>query len=104
MQGQGRTIYYPIQVSVRHKAHVCGSSIAGIAGSYPAGGMEICVVCCTVWAKDRSQEVRIKYKDRTKKIRWGHGCLFVCCAGPLRQADHSSRGVLPTVRLSLHLQ
>ena len=40
----------PIPVSVRPKAWVCCRSPAGIAGSNPAAGMDIClsVVCCQV--------------------------------------------------------
>ena len=32
----------------RSKAWVCGRSAAGIAGSNPAGDMEICRECCVV--------------------------------------------------------
>ena len=28
------------------KARVCGRSLAGVAGSNPTGGMDVCVVCC----------------------------------------------------------
>ena len=42
----------PISVAARSKAWVCGRSLAGIAGSNPVGGMDIClfvrVVCCQV--------------------------------------------------------
>jgi hypothetical protein len=31
---------------VGSKAWACGHSHAGIAGSNPAGGIDICVVCC----------------------------------------------------------
>ena len=34
----------PIPVAERSKAKVCGRSPAGIAGSNPAGGMDVCVV------------------------------------------------------------
>ena len=40
-----------IAVAARSKAWVCGHSLAGIVGSNPAGGMDIClvdVVCCQV--------------------------------------------------------
>ena len=36
----------PIPVADRSKARVYGSSLAGIAGLNPAGGMDVCVVCC----------------------------------------------------------
>ena len=45
------------------KAWVCGRSLAGIAGSNPTVGMDVCCECCVL----------------------------------LSRADHSSRGVLPTV-------
>ena len=35
----------PIPVAERPKARVCGRSLAGVAGSKPAGGMEVRVVC-----------------------------------------------------------
>ena len=58
----------PVLVTSRSKAQVCGRSLAGIAGSNPAVGMDVCYECC-VFLRLRS----------------------------LRQADYSSRGVLPTV-------
>ena len=54
-------------MAARSKAWVCGRSLAGIAGSNPAGGMDMSLVS------------------------------VVCCQRSLRQADHSSRGVLPSV-------
>jgi hypothetical protein len=38
----------PIPIAERPKTRVCGLSFAGVAGSNPAGGMDVCVVCCTV--------------------------------------------------------
>ena len=41
--------YIWIAVAARSKALVCGRSLAGIVGSNPAGGMDICLVdlvCC----------------------------------------------------------
>jgi hypothetical protein len=41
----------PIPVTARSKAWVYGRSLAGIAGSNLAGGMDVClksVVCCQV--------------------------------------------------------
>jgi len=39
-----------IPVSARSKASVCGHSLAGIAGSNPTGGMDVCLlwVLCVV--------------------------------------------------------
>ena len=36
----------PIPLAERVKARVCGRSLAGVEGSNPAGGMDVCVVCC----------------------------------------------------------
>ena len=38
-------IAQPIPVAARSKARVCDRSLAEVAGSNPAGGMDICVVC-----------------------------------------------------------
>ena len=35
----------PIPVVVRSKVWVCGRSLPGIAGSNPAGGMNVCLLC-----------------------------------------------------------
>jgi hypothetical protein len=43
----------PNPVAARSKAWVCGRSLAGIVGSNPAGGMEVCV--CLLY-KDSSME------------------------------------------------
>jgi hypothetical protein len=58
-----------VPVAARSKALVCGSSLAGIVGSYPTGGMDVCMlwVLCVGWWRS------------------------------LRLAVHSSRGVLSTV-------
>jgi hypothetical protein len=34
----------PIPLAARSEAWVCGRSLAGIVGSNPAGGMDVCVV------------------------------------------------------------
>ena len=36
----------PVPVDEQSKACVCGRSLAGIAGSNPAGGMYVCCECC----------------------------------------------------------
>jgi hypothetical protein len=57
----------PIPVAVRSKAWVYGRSLAGIVGSNPARGMDVCLL----WV--------------------------LCVVRSLRRAGHSSRGVLPSV-------
>jgi len=37
--------YMPISVAARYKAWVCSHSLAEIAGSNPAGGMDVCLSC-----------------------------------------------------------
>ena len=34
----------PVPVAKRSKAKVCGRSLAGVAGSNPYGGMEVCLL------------------------------------------------------------
>ena len=38
----------PISVAVRSKKWICARSLAGVAGSNPAGGMDICSCGCCV--------------------------------------------------------
>jgi hypothetical protein len=38
----------PIPVATRSKSRVCGCSLAGIAGSNPARGMDVCLLCVCV--------------------------------------------------------
>jgi hypothetical protein len=38
----------PIPVAVWSKAQVCGRLVAGIAGSNPARGMDVCLLCLDV--------------------------------------------------------
>ena len=45
----------PILVAERSKASVCGRSLAGVAGSNPPRGLNVCVVCCTVKYKRQRQ-------------------------------------------------
>jgi len=48
--GAVNTCHWPIPVAARSKARVCGLSLAGITGSIPAGGMDVCLlwVLCVV--------------------------------------------------------
>jgi len=59
----------PIPVAAQSKACVCGRSIAGFVGYNPAGGMDVCLLWMLCVVRKRSP----------------------------RRADHSSRGVLPSV-------
>jgi hypothetical protein len=66
-------IFKLIPVAAPSKAWICGRSLAGIAGSNPARGNG-CVSC---------------------------ECCMLCRYRPLRRADHSSRGVLPSMFVSV---
>jgi hypothetical protein len=59
----------PIPMAARSTAWVCGRSLAGIVGSNPAGGMDVCLLWMLCVVRYRS----------------------------LRRANHSSREVLPSV-------
>ena len=75
--GPENTIFEPIPVAGRSKAWACDRSLAGIAGSNPIGGMNVCVVCC----KDKgtsqdnqnkeasTEEVERENKSRNSKKR-----------------------------------
>ena len=39
------TVHMPIPVAARSTVWICGRSLAGIAGSNPAGNMDICLLC-----------------------------------------------------------
>ena len=64
-----KLLFEPVPMAERSKASVCGLSSLEIVGSNPTGDLDVCLlwVLCAV--------------------RWRS----------LRRADHSSRGVLPTV-------
>jgi hypothetical protein len=38
----------PIPMAARSEAWVCGHSLAGIVGSNPSGGMDVCRECCVL--------------------------------------------------------
>jgi hypothetical protein len=59
----------PVPVAARPNAWVCGRSLAGIVGSNPVGGTDVCLLWVLCVVRQRS----------------------------VGRADHSSRGVLPTV-------
>jgi hypothetical protein len=91
-------------VTERSKARVCGRSLPGIAGSNPAGGMDVCVVCCTIRTKGKANKdkaVEKKYRKRTlpppPKSRRKHGCLSVVSV-LCSQVEVSAKGRSPVQR------
>ena len=56
----------------RSKTRLCSRSHAGIAGSNPAVGTDVCCVCYSIRTKGKARKkqdkaVQIKYIERTKK-------------------------------------
>jgi hypothetical protein len=49
-QNMNLSLVSPIPDAARSKALVCSHSLAGIAGSNPAGSMDVYVLCCQVEA------------------------------------------------------
>ena len=57
----------PIPVAERSRARICRRSLAGIAGSYPAGSMDICVVCYRGISDMRTEEIKRYTKDKQER-------------------------------------
>ena len=57
------TDYRPSPVAARCKAWVCGRSIAGLAGSNPAGGMDACLCVGLVTSLEDSYRVKKKTEN-----------------------------------------
>ena len=88
----------------RSKARVCSRSLAGIAGLYPAGGMDVCLLC-VFYSKDKrhsqdnQDKVVVQMKYREKKIppgAWMSVCCECCvlsgrglCDGPISRPEES---------------
>ena len=58
-----------IPVAARSKAWACGRSFAGIAGSSPTWGIDVCVVCCRVRDIGTVQENQHKETSTVKVQR-----------------------------------
>ena len=63
----------------RSKAWVYSRLSAGVAGSNPAGSMDVCVVC-VLYSKDKrynqdKEVVKMKYREQKKIFAGEHGCL-----------------------------
>ena len=46
-------------MAARSKAWTCGRSLAGIAGSNPAGGQDVCVMCCRRVSDLRTEDIKV---------------------------------------------
>ena len=56
----------PIAVAERSKARDCDGSLAGVAGSTPAGGMFGCVVCVFVQQRTKAKPGQSGHKSTGK--------------------------------------
>ena len=65
--------WYPILVAARSMEWVCGRSLAGIMGSDPAGGMDICCECCVLSGRGLWVGL-ITYLEESYRL-W---CVVVC--------------------------
>ena len=63
----------PISVAARYKARACGRSLAGIVGSNPAGGMDVCVECCVLSGRGLCDDL-ITRPEESYRL-W---CVTVC--------------------------
>ena len=59
----------PIPVAERSKARVCGRSLAGVAGSNPAGGMDVCVVCVLQSKRQKAKPGQSGQRSNTDKVK-----------------------------------
>ena len=72
-QSGGPGSILPIPVAELSRARVYGQSLAGMSSLNPAGGMDVCVVCCTVRTKEQAitirekKHVRKRYTERTRE-------------------------------------
>jgi hypothetical protein len=61
----------PIPVTVRYKAWVCSSSLGGVVGSNPAGGMDSCLlqVLCVVRQRFLRRDGHLSRGDAASVVR-----------------------------------
>ena len=64
-----RKINMRIPVVVRSKLWVCGRSLAGIGGSNPAGGANVCYECCVL--SELSATVELNFEGNIHFARHG---------------------------------
>ena len=74
-------------MSARSKAWVCSRSLAGIAGSNPVEGVDVCCECCVLLSLRRSDHSSggvipsvVCLRETAKPRKWGGpGPLGGCC-------------------------
>ena len=68
-------IFETIPVTVRSKACVCGPSLAGIVGSNPVGGMDVCFLCVFCVLSGRGLCVGLTTRPEESHRLW---CVILC--------------------------
>ena len=54
----------PVPVAERSKARVCGLFLAGIAGSNPAAGMDVCIVCSKEISNMSTKDIKVHNEQK----------------------------------------
>jgi hypothetical protein len=80
----------PILVAARSKASVFGPSLAGTEGSNPANVVDVCLLQLWYVVRYSLCDGPITRPEESYRV-------CVCVIQSLLRADHSSRGVLPSV-------
>ena len=57
----------PIPVTARSKAWTCGRSLAGIAASNPAGGIDVCVLRCEDKGTSQGNQGKEIYMEKVQR-------------------------------------
>ena len=87
--GLGSPGIEPVTVAERSKACVCSRSPAGIAGSNPSGGMDVCVVQWGQkakpgqWGQSSTDKVQRESKKNPFRSQWPCGLRRLSAAGHL---------------------
>ena len=75
-------------MAARSKARVCSRSPAEIVGSNPAGGMDVCSVCCLLSGRGLCDELITRPEESYRQ--W---YVVVCDLETSRRRDHGRRWV-----------
>jgi hypothetical protein len=54
-------------VAERYKARVCGLLLAGIAGSNPAAGMDVCIVCSREISNMSTMDIKVHNEQKQQQ-------------------------------------
>ena len=63
----------------RSKARVCGRLLAGIAGSNPAGSMDVCVVLNSEEKETCKENYKVREQEKDYRKNTAEAWMLVCC-------------------------